>query len=186
MRGELRDQALAACRASVFSVANLYFAFWIPSGYFDASSELNPVLHMWSLAVEEQFYLIWPLCLMGLVRIKREAAFAILFGVIAVSTLCGQLLFKIYPNVVYYTLLTRAGELLVGGLLAFSPMMTQAFAANRILAEAGGIVGMLMVDDELRHRIPWIRHADSVWWSSSDDLQWLQCILHLFFNVSAI
>jgi peptidoglycan/LPS O-acetylase OafA/YrhL len=145
MRGELRDQAMAACRASVFSVANLYFAFWIPSGYFDASSELNPVLHMWSLAVEEQFYLIWPLCLMGLVRIKREGTFTILFGVIAVSTLCGQLLFKTYPNVVYYTLLTRAGELLVGGVLAFSPMVEQAFAANRSLAEAGGSIGMLMV-----------------------------------------
>ena len=109
MRGEHRDQAMAACRASVFSVANLYFAFWIPSGYFDASSELNPVLHMWSVAVEEQFYLIWPICLLGLIQIKRGGAITILFGIIACSALCGHFLFNTFPNLVYFTLLTRAG-----------------------------------------------------------------------------
>src|SRR5690606_21299247 len=52
---------------SVFSISN--FLFWSQSGYFDADSSLKPLLHTWSLAVEEQFYLLWPLLLFF---IKRE------------------------------------------------------------------------------------------------------------------
>ena len=44
--------------AAVFSISNIHF--WTESGYFDVSSHLKPLLHTWSLGVEEQFYLIWP------------------------------------------------------------------------------------------------------------------------------
>jgi len=52
--------------ASLFSVANILL--WRESGYFDASAEVKPLLHMWSLSIEEQFYLIWPACLLFLMR----------------------------------------------------------------------------------------------------------------------
>jgi len=56
----------ASLLASIFSVSNLFF--WSESGYFDAESQLKPLLHTWSLSVEEQFYLFWPLFLALLAR----------------------------------------------------------------------------------------------------------------------
>ena len=52
--------------ASIFSVANILL--WSESGYFDAGAHSKPLLHMWSLSIEEQFYLIWPACLLLLMR----------------------------------------------------------------------------------------------------------------------
>ncbi|WP_447801181.1 acyltransferase family protein [Pseudomonas kilonensis] len=51
---------------SIFSLSNFYF--WSESGYFNTSSEFKPLLHTWSLSVEEQFYLIWPLSLFLLIK----------------------------------------------------------------------------------------------------------------------
>jgi peptidoglycan/LPS O-acetylase OafA/YrhL len=54
--------------ASIFSLAN--FVFYFESGYWDSSAELKPLLHLWSLGIEEQFYLFWPLVLLGLLRLR--------------------------------------------------------------------------------------------------------------------
>ena len=62
---ELKDLAKSTL-AAIFSVANLYF--WKTSGYFDAPSRLKPLLHTWSLSVEEQFYLGFPILLFLLRR----------------------------------------------------------------------------------------------------------------------
>lgn len=56
--------------SSIFSVSNFYF--WIESDYFDVESKLKPLLHTWSLSVEEQFYFIWPLTLILLLKIGRK------------------------------------------------------------------------------------------------------------------
>ena len=58
--------------ASVLSFSN--FLFWSQAGYFDTAAELKPLLHTWSLSVEEQFYLIWPLALVILMRTFRRDA----------------------------------------------------------------------------------------------------------------
>lgn len=55
--------------AAVFSVSNLFF--WSEAGYFDTDSSLKPLLHTWSLSVEEQFYFIWPAVLVGLFALNR-------------------------------------------------------------------------------------------------------------------
>jgi peptidoglycan/LPS O-acetylase OafA/YrhL len=59
--------------ASVFSYSN--FLFWSQAGYFDTAAELKPLLHVWSLSVEEQFYLVWPLALVLLTRSLNRKAF---------------------------------------------------------------------------------------------------------------
>ncbi len=57
--------------ASLVSIANIIF--WLESGYWDANSDLKPLLHMWSLGVEEQFYLFWPALLLWLTRAGRRS-----------------------------------------------------------------------------------------------------------------
>ena len=67
--------------ASVFSLAN--FVFYFESGYWDSSAELKPLLHLWSLGIEEQFYLFWPLILLGLFHFGRSSyivGLLLLFG----------------------------------------------------------------------------------------------------------
>jgi peptidoglycan/LPS O-acetylase OafA/YrhL len=62
---ELAEQSLSA----MFAVSNIFF--WINSGYFETDSSLKPLLHTWSLGVEEQFYLIWPLLILLLWKHKH-------------------------------------------------------------------------------------------------------------------
>jgi len=67
---------------AVLSVSNIFF--WSEVGYFDSDSSLKPLLHTWSLSVEEQFYFIWPAVLVGLFAIKRPRvipAFIIIVGI---------------------------------------------------------------------------------------------------------
>ncbi len=66
--------------------ANIWF--WLKTGYFDPAAEMKPLLHLWSLGVEEQFYLVWPLLLMLLALLRpRARALAWLFAVTAVALL---------------------------------------------------------------------------------------------------
>jgi peptidoglycan/LPS O-acetylase OafA/YrhL len=96
------------------------FFFWKTTGYFDGPSNLKPLLHFWSLAVEEQFYLIYPIVLFLLSKPKFGQTTALLvFG----ASLIGLLLVseigcRRFPSAAYYLLPSRAWELLLGGLLS--------------------------------------------------------------------
>ncbi|GAB4539229.1 MAG: hypothetical protein Fur002_03960 [Anaerolineales bacterium] len=69
---------------SQFSLANVYF--WRQSGYFDSASVYKPLLHIWSLSVEEQFYLVWPLLIVWLtLKSPRRAAPLVIFAALSVS-----------------------------------------------------------------------------------------------------
>ncbi len=76
---------------SLLSVSN--FFFWIEADYFDVSSKLKPLLHTWSLSIEEQFYLFWPLVLILLLKIKNKKF--ILLSIIFLSVL------SLYLNLVF-------------------------------------------------------------------------------------
>ncbi len=68
--------------AALFSLSNI--VFYLDSGYWDTASELKPLLHTWSLGVEEQFYIFWPALIIGLLSIRRSVPLGISLAVISV------------------------------------------------------------------------------------------------------
>lgn len=106
---------------SLASMANVYFWLFQDTSYFAAASNELPLLHLWSLGVEEQFYIFWPLLLMLVYRSANKPVFALSILVIALlSFVLGETYFAQNPSFVYYMLPTRAGELLVGALVALA------------------------------------------------------------------
>lgn len=97
-------------------VANL--VLWGEAGYFNSSAETKPLLHLWSLAIEEQFYIIWPV-LLGLVW-KRKWNFLIIASAIALLSFGVNVLsFPEHAEAAFYSPLSRFWELMIGGLLAY-------------------------------------------------------------------
>ena len=91
---------------------------WSESHYFDTSAQTKPLLHLWSLAIEEQFYLFWPLLLVALARFGRlKTSTLVLFSAILLWLL-GIALVTASPSAAFYLPVTRFGELLIGAWLA--------------------------------------------------------------------
>jgi len=112
---EYADLGLNAAAGAAF-VSNL--ALWAQSGYFAAASELKPLLHLWSLGVEEQFYFAWPLTLVFLfARTKRP--WIPVTGIALLSFALNVCLVPTSPDAAFYSPVTRLWELLIGGLLAY-------------------------------------------------------------------
>ena len=102
--------------ASILSVSNFYFLH--SSNYFQTANDLNPLLMTWSLAVEEQFYVVIPLLMVLLARIRRSLLLPAILFVCALSFVFAWRELDSYPNMVFYLLPARAWELGVGVALA--------------------------------------------------------------------
>lgn len=99
--------------AAALSVSN--FLFWSEAGYFDAASNLKPLLHTWSLGVEEQFYLFWPLMLVLMARWKASLlpTLLLLFGLsLAANYAC-----QAHSSAIFFLLPFRVFEFAIGGLV---------------------------------------------------------------------
>ncbi len=131
----------SAASQTVF-LSNFYF--WQTSGYFSAPSELKPLLHTWSLAVEEQFYIFLPLLLLFLWKKGTKSILKILWVLMIASFVVSSFGVKHFPDAAFYLLPTRAWELLVGAVLAgFGGM--NAGVQNRRLAEIFGWGGLVLI-----------------------------------------
>ena len=105
--------------ASALFASNL--ALWQEAGYFDASSESKPLLHLWSLGIEEQFYLLWPLLLPAAWRWRRQAPqlmLALVLGLMVASFVLNVIWVVPKAKGTFFLLPTRAWELLMGAALA--------------------------------------------------------------------
>lgn len=108
--------------ASVLSVSNIFF--WLESGYFDASADLKPLLHTWSLSVEEQFYFVWP-ALLFLCAGRSRKAMLILFAVLGVVSLLAAKWFTVKdPTASFFLMPFRVYEFAIGAALAMIPVVS--------------------------------------------------------------
>ena len=92
------------------------FFFWLESGYFDTSSDFKPFLHTWSLAVEEQFYLTWPLLLILLFK-RNLLIWISIIGVM--SLFAAEIMIDSAPSAVFYLMPFRVFEFAIGAILVF-------------------------------------------------------------------
>jgi peptidoglycan/LPS O-acetylase OafA/YrhL len=116
-------------------VSNL--VYWREAGYFDASAETKPLLHLWSLAIEEQYYLVWPAVAIALFARPRQALWFI-GAALALSLGLNLHFIDSKPNATFFLPLTRAWELIAGAMLAYAGARPHADAMARVFARLAG------------------------------------------------
>lgn len=126
------------------------FVLWGDSGYFDTDARSKPLLHLWSLAIEEQFYIFWPLLLAAIWR-RKWSFFPITAALALVSFIANAYLAENDPTADFYSPLSRFWELMVGGLLAYvvlhRPAALEKYAdARSVLGFACIGVGTIFID----------------------------------------
>ncbi|NRP25223.1 O-acetyltransferase OatA [Aliiroseovarius sp. xm-m-379] len=130
---QLKDFAQSLV-AVVFFASNVLF--WREDGYFAAAAELKPLLHTWSLAVEEQYYLLFPIFLLVLWRFGRQRVFWSVVAVAVLSLLLAEWGWSNKPSANFYLAPTRAWELLAGSICAFMTV-GRAQRSSNVLSALG-------------------------------------------------
>jgi peptidoglycan/LPS O-acetylase OafA/YrhL len=113
---ELKNFGQSLMAVSLF-ISNLFF--WQESDYFASDAEMIPLLHTWSLAVEEQYYVLFPLLIGVLWFIGKRKLTALLLLIAIASLAFSEWAWRHYPDANFYLLPSRAWELLAGVLAAF-------------------------------------------------------------------
>lgn len=130
--------------ATTFFFANQFFLSL--SGYFDSAAETKPLLHMWSLAVEEQFYLLFPLALWAAYRFVKPRILALTWATWTGTLLLSLWMVRAHPDAAFYLAAPRAWELLTGSLLAMGAFaLPRSEAARNGLALLGGALILVAV-----------------------------------------
>ena len=124
--------------ASLAFVQNLNLA--AETGYFDTAARAKPLLHLWSLAIEEQFYILWPAALVLVLRWPR-AATALAAGVV-VASLALAVSGVVEPDRAFYALALRAWELGIGALLALVAIQAPGRTPGRRWRDAASVVAL--------------------------------------------
>ena len=183
---ELQQLGNHLVRAAVF-LSN--FILWHESGYFDNAAETKPLLHLWSLGIEEQFYIVWPVVVWALWRCKTWRV------PLMVAVAVGSLAWNIYQSQHdlvhdFYSPLTRFWELLSGALLAYAmrgegaqPLSDRAWwrqTANfRSLLGLGLLLLAVVVTDERHFPGAWalLPVAGAVLVISAPTQAWANCVV---------
>jgi peptidoglycan/LPS O-acetylase OafA/YrhL len=127
--------------ATVFSVSNLYLFRTV--GYFDDRSAINPLLHTWSLGVEEQFYIVFPVVIMAIARWWPKRRNYILITLALLSFITSVKLSHSDLNGAFYLPQSRGWELLIGSLLAVAPGLTIKARWLREVIACSGLAALL-------------------------------------------
>ena len=139
--GEMKDFSRSIISVSFF-VSNVFF--WRDAGYFGAASELKPLLHTWSLAVEEQFYIIFPLFLLGAWRFgKRVIVVTLILLAISSLFIANWASFNGREGS-FFLLPTRGWELLIGCLAALY-ISKNGIETKPIISQSISLVGIFCI-----------------------------------------
>lgn len=126
--------------ATTFFFSNIHF--WTDTGYFEGPTELKPLLHTWSLAVEEQFYIFFPLMVMLIARYFKSRISHILAGITLLLFSWNIYAMQNDPSGAFYFAHLRAWELLIGSVLALNPVSVRTKPAFRNVLSLIGL-GMI-------------------------------------------
>jgi len=137
----LKDFGQSLMAVSTFS-SNILF--WLESGYFDTAAELKPLLHTWSLAVEEQYYILFPIFLLMAWRLGIKWILVLLSFVFIVSLGIAHWGGYNIPSAAFYLLPTRGWELLVGVFAAFY-LKYNTYLKSNFVNEVLSLLGFGMI-----------------------------------------
>jgi peptidoglycan/LPS O-acetylase OafA/YrhL len=126
--------------AALGSFSNIYF--WHEASYFDAASASRPLLHTWSLAVEEQFYLIFPMFLALVFRYCRQWLRLVLWATFFISLIAATVVTMSNETTAFYFFPLRAWELLAGTLIS---QHKWSIFERRVARECGATTGLLLI-----------------------------------------
>tara|TARA_Y100000588_G_scaffold392157_1_gene503044 strand:- start:44 stop:1978 length:1935 start_codon:yes stop_codon:yes gene_type:complete len=119
--------------------------FWLDSGYFDTAAELKPLLHTWSLAVEEQYYLLFPLFMIITIRLGFRWSLTILVIIFFVSLILAHWASFNRPSAAFYLLPARAWEILLGSFVAYYASRIYQIKIPKVLEQILGALGLLLI-----------------------------------------
>jgi peptidoglycan/LPS O-acetylase OafA/YrhL len=143
---DLKDFSRSLMAVSTF-LSN--FLFLKETGYWDTEGELKPLLHTWSLAVEEQYYLLFPPFLMMMWRFRKRWMLGSILVIGVISLVAAQWGSHSFPSANFYLLPTRAWELAIGAGIAFYFLHRKkeigVLGPGKIVSEVLGLSGLLMV-----------------------------------------
>ncbi|WP_115703692.1 acyltransferase family protein [Legionella sainthelensi] len=125
--------------SGAFFISN--FTLWNETGYFDQSAATKPLLHLWSLAIEEQFYIFWPLLISFLWKRKYNHLILIVF--IVLSFITNLIYIKTNSVAGFYSPLSRFWELLIGGVLAYFKLYQPHYFAKQ--ANIQSVIGVSLI-----------------------------------------
>jgi peptidoglycan/LPS O-acetylase OafA/YrhL len=145
---ELVDFSVSLLSIMIFS-SNIFF--YRQSGYFDSSAEQKPLLHTWSLAVEEQYYMIFPVLMTAIWAIRKHVNYRFFISILFLSSLITcEIVTRSSPSAAFYLLPSRAWEILLGTMVAIysnpnKPIALKTVGTKRFFKELSELLGMLMI-----------------------------------------